>query len=103
MLSKCVENKIEFVKKINDILPTYVPNIERVEYVIFENKENERWYLEFLVITYKGGAETVRSCTGNSCGAIFEEISSYLFSGYYEELIDFQNLMADPDHWTMYR
>ena len=102
-MTKCVENKVEFVKKINDILPTYVPNIEQVEYVVFENKENERWYLEFLVITYKGGAETVRSCTGNSYGAIFEEISKYLFSGYYSELIDFQNLMADTEHWTMIR
>lgn len=103
MLSKGVENKIEFVKKISGILPTYVPNIEQVEYVVFENKENDHWYAEYLVIIYKGGAQTIRNCTGNSCGAIFEELSRYIFSGYYEELKEFQSYISKPEIWNMYK
>ena len=102
-MTKCVEKKVEFIKELNKTIPTYIPNIEQVEYVVFENKYNSMWEREFLVITYKGGAETVRNCTGNSCGAIFEELSKYIFSGYYDELIDFQNMMADTENWTMIR
>ena len=102
-MTKCVEKKVEFVKELSKIMPTYIPNIEQVEYVVFVNKHNSMWEREFLVITYKGGAETVRNCTGNSCGAIFEELSQYIFSGYYDELIDFQDMLADTEDWILYR
>jgi hypothetical protein len=102
-MTKCVEKKVEFIKELNKVIPNYIPNIEQIEYVVFENKNNSMWEREFLVITYKGGAETVRNCTGNSCGAIFEELAQYVFSGYYDELIDFQNMMADTEDWIMYR
>lgn len=102
-MTDCVKRKIEFVKELNKTLPHYLAGIEEVEYVVFEHKDNPNWYREYLVITYTGGAETIRNCTGNSSGAIFEEIAKYVFYGYYDEVIDFQNLMADTENWTMIR
>jgi hypothetical protein len=54
---------------------------------------------EYLVINYKGGARTVRICSGNSYSAIFEEISKYLDRGYYAEEYDLYDIERHPETW----
>ena len=90
-----LEEKIEFVKELDKVLPKYIENIEHLTYDVFENAE-KGWYAEYVVIWYVGGSRTVRNCEGDSCAAIYEEISKYLYKGYYDELEDYHYYETNP-------
>lgn len=77
--------KVNFVNKLREAIVPVVPNVIDIEYKIFQNVEQPNCIKEYLIITYEGGARTVRICSGNSCSAIFEEIGKYLNHGYYDE------------------
>ena len=47
---------------------------------------NHVYYQEFLVVTFDGGAISVRNVNGNSCTANFRELGKLLDGGYYEEV-----------------
>ena len=84
-----MENKIEFVNQCNEVLKLAKPHLT-VEYVHGKDIElitaEERYYLqqtghspyydnaEFLLITCENGHHYVRNVTGNSLGAIAEEL-----------------------------
>lgn len=90
--------KVSFVKKISDALVPVQGNVESVEYRIFYDKRyNSK--REYVIINYKGGARTVRNCTGNSCSAIFNEIAKYLEHGYYDEEWDLVDIESHPEIW----
>jgi len=80
MFENELKNKIEFVNEISTALTIGCRNIDRAEYVIFQSDKNPEWYTEFVVMHYRGGAIQARYCTGNSCGAIFEEIAQMLYT-----------------------
>lgn len=91
-----LQNKVLFVEKLSEIITANIPGISRVEYAVFEYKYPDRpnCVEEFAVVTFVGGAKSVRCCTGNSNLANFEEISKLLDGGYYEEVDWFNKLSA---------
>ena len=103
MMTKGMEKKVNFVKKLSEAIVKVQENVAGIEYRIYQNAEpgNEEWTEEYLVINYKGGARTVRNCCGNSCSAILEEISRYLNNSYYREENDLIKLERDPAHWEL--
>ena len=91
-----VLNKVNFIKELNEVIVKYHGGVNSVEYIVFKHKETEHME-EFLVITYEGGAKSIRNCSGNSFSAVFEELSRYLDTGYYSELEYFRNIENDPN------
>lgn len=92
-----IESKINFVKQIEAALLPVQHNLESISYDVFCNTEHNRCK-EYLVITYRGGARTVRNCTGNSCAAILTEIARYLNDGYYAE-VEFYDTLTPENGW----
>lgn len=90
-----IQKKTEFVRELNDAITKVQPNVTSIRYRILRHTEG--WYEEFLEITYKGGARTLRNCSGNSCSAILEEIARYLNHGMYDEIRYFEAILADPN------
>lgn len=83
-----LSKKVNFVKALSAVIPSYQTNVESLHYDVFEDEETGYDY-EYLVIEYVGGAHSYRICTGNSISAIFEEIAGMLDSGYYAEERDY--------------
>lgn len=91
-----IQKKIEFVRELNDVITKVQPNVTSIRYRVLRHTGG--WYEEFLEITYKGGARTLRTCSGNSCSAILEEIARYLNHGMYDEIRFFETALADPNY-----
>lgn len=88
-------NKIKFVNELSEVISKYHEGVMSVQYRVFEEEyfgDRE----EFLIVNYKGGAKSIRNCTGNSFSAIFDELSKYLDTGYYSELEYFKTIENDP-------
>jgi len=75
-----LKKKIIFARSVGQAVATGIPSITSIDYVIFQSEVNEEWYTEFVVVHYLGGAVQARDCTGNSCGAIFNEIGTMLYT-----------------------
>lgn len=91
-----IPNKVRFVNELNTVIPKYKTGVKSIEYKVFKHTEGG-WYQEFLVVNYDGGARTVRNSNGNSFTAIFEELSQYLDSGYYDEESNLVRYEKDPN------
>jgi hypothetical protein len=90
-----LKEKVEFVRQLSGAVAFGCKNIESIEYVILQSRNNENWITEFVVVHYKGGAIQARYCTGNSCGAIFEEIGKMLYTSqrYTDDTTDYIGLV----------
>lgn len=82
---KMFKDKIKFVDDIANVVVPIQDNVEKIEYKVYRKKSNSTTFAEFVVITYKGGSQTVRNSTSNSYSQILEDISKYLNHGYYDE------------------
>jgi len=96
LMKESLNRKVNFVHGLSKVIAKVQDNVESLDYIVIRNKKYD-CTSEYLVINYKGGARTVRSCTGNSCSAIFIEISKYLNSGYYDEISYLENKLADTE------
>ena len=96
-MTDCIRKKIEFVKELNAAITKVQPNVVAIRYRVLAHKVG-KWYEEFLEIEYKGGAKTLRNCSGNSCSAILTEIARYLDHGMYDEIRFFETALADPNY-----
>ncbi len=96
LMKEYLNKKVNFVHSISKAITKVQDNVESIDYIVLRNKDFD-CVSEYLVINYKGGAKTVRTCTGNSCSAIFIEISKYLNSGYYDETSYLENKLADTE------
>jgi len=96
MNKECYLEKINFVKELSDTIVKVQHNIISIHYDVFVN-EDDRAEEEYLIIEYNGGAKTARNCFGNSCSAIFVEISKYLNSGYYSEVDHYNTLLENKN------
>lgn len=92
--------KKEFVDALNvafQVRPR-THSVEKVELEIYSKQiTNEyvidhTYYQEFLVVTFVGGAKSVRNANANSNTANFREIGKLIDGGYYAE-VDFYNAM----------
>ena len=90
------DEKILFIEKINESLKVLkYCSIENVKLDIFEHKVYGTQ--EYLVITFKGGAISVRNCCGNSSLANLEEFTKMQFGGYYCEVERYKELKEGKD------
>lgn len=91
-----LQSKVQFVNKLSEAITASngIPGISRVEYAVLEYPDRPNCVEEFAVVTFVGGAKSVRCCTGNSNLANFEEISKLLDGGYYREVEWFDKLSA---------
>lgn len=55
---------------------------------------NHTYYQEYLVVTFSGGAKSVRSANANSNTANFREIGKLIDGGYYDEMELYNTLEA---------
>jgi hypothetical protein len=94
-MTQSLLNKVNFIKDLSKVITTYKSGIEKLEYQVFY-QPNYEYYQEYLVVTYDGGAISVRNCNGNSITAIFEEVSKLLDGGYYTEVRDLREIENDP-------
>lgn len=53
---------------------------------------NHTYYQEYLVVTFSGGAKSVRNANANSNTANFREIGKLLDGGYYTEVEAYNRL-----------
>ena len=61
--------------------------VTQVDYEVYQKTENDSDYFEeYLVVTFNGGAKSVRCANGNSYIANYVEIGKLLYGGYYDEL-----------------
>lgn len=92
--------KKEFVECIGvDCCHCQCGSILALTYEVFEYVNTEHELIqEYLVVTYRGGAKTYRSCNMNSLSAILKEISKLANGGYYDELEDYKNI-STSDKW----
>ena len=63
-------------------------SVNKVSYEVW-TRYNERFnmnvYYEFIVVEFKGGAESHRNVSGTSHSGVFQEIGKLINGGYYEE------------------
>ena len=76
--------KVKSVRELGDVISKYQPNVDSLDYEVYYD-DATMYYDEFLIINYKGGAKTIKDCTGNSFSAILSEVANYMETGYYEE------------------
>lgn len=88
------KNKKAFVNNINAAfqLRPRTHSVAKIEYELYskqitnEHVTNHTYYQEYLVVTFNGGAKSVRSANGNSNTANFREIGKLIDGGYYDEM-----------------
>ena len=90
---QCLQNKIDFMEGVNEALKRLDhSHIINVKMDIFNTLEGN--LEEYLVITFKGGAISVRNCYGNSSLANLEEFTKMMFGGYYSEVEEYKRLKS---------
>ena len=108
--TQMLKAKVAFVSNLNTAITgsvrttengsrRVIPQVVKLEYIIHTHI-TEPWVDERLVVTYTGGAVSVRNCTGTSCSGIFGEVAKLLDAGYYDEVERFKQILSSQD-WVM--
>ena len=62
-------------------------SVVKIDYEVYEKDFcGETLFQEFLVVTFRGGAKSVRNANGNSNTANFRELGKLIDGGYYDEV-----------------
>lgn len=96
-------NKKEFVDALNAAFQVRPKShsVVKVELEVYSkviNNEyvtNHTYYQEYLVVTFNGGAISVRNANGNSNTANFRELGKLLNGGYYTEVEAYRALASN--------
>lgn len=92
------KRKKAFVDDIGNVLGMrdHRMGIMCVEYEVYRKTDDNRdYFVEFVVVTFSGGAESVRCVNGNSNYANYLEIGKLLDGGYYTELPRYKALTEE--------
>ena len=92
MYSTLEEKKIVF-DAMGRAISKALPSIRSIELDIFKTEDGKTY--EYIVVTFKGGAISVRNATINSMSANLYEISQLVNGGYYNEVETYQNLKGE--------
>lgn len=96
-ISEEIRRKHQMVKGLSEVMvASKMPSLKGVEYEYYVNPERG-WTHEYVVVYYKGGACAPRNVSGDSLGAIVQEIAKLLYGGYYAEVEERANMMASKD------
>lgn len=100
--SKCMAQKAILVAELDaaiQVLENHggrLGDAESIEYHIFYNLRDPEIYDEFVRVNFPGGAYCVRTVTGDSNSAVFQEVGKLLHGGYYSE-VDWYDKLAASD------
>ena len=89
MYNTLEEKKIIF-DEMGRAISKALPNIRSIELDIFKTEDGETH--EYIVVTFKGGAISVRNANINSMTANLYETAKLVYGGYYNEVETYQNL-----------
>ncbi len=70
-----------------------LPGIRSIELDIF--KTEDKGIYEYIVVTFRGGAISVRNANINSMSANLRELSKLVNGGYYNEVETYKNLKGE--------
>jgi hypothetical protein len=72
-------------------------NVVKVDYEVYMKPIDDEttYYTEFAVVTFVGGGKSVRTISGNSNNANFQEIGKLINGGYYDELEYYERVKAN--------
>ena len=77
---------IDTISKAFKLSETGVAKVDYEVYSKYNPVYDTTYYAEFIVVTFAGGGKSVRTATGNSNTANFNEIAKLIEGGYYDEL-----------------
>ena len=93
------QRKQAFVRALNLAFPVdpLSHSVVKVDYEVYEKttSEGKPFYKEYLVVTFRGGAISVRNANGNSHTANFRELGKMLDGGYYDEIHTYEALETE--------
>ena len=91
--------KVKFVKDIEKAVLINISNVAALNYEIYQhvNEAESKWVEERLVVTFKGGAVSVRNCNSTSCAGILKAIATLVQGGYYSEIPYYEELSKHSD------
>lgn len=96
---KMYKSKKAFIDNLSRALELSSTAVQKVEYVVL-TKYNDLFktdvYSEFIIVTYVGGAQSVRSVSGNSDAANLISLASLVEgSYYYQEVAYYESLLEE--------
>lgn len=91
----CLIYKQLFVDKLSYAISNNCGQVINIRYEAYESEDSDEPQ-EFIVITFKGGAISVRNVHMNSHSAILREIGRLVDGGYYDEVDYYNKLQLDP-------
>lgn len=89
------KSKESFIAYIDRAFKAHPENssIAKVEYEVFEKELNDdKYFQEFIVVTFNGGARSVRNANCNSNMANLVELGKLVKGGYYDEVEYYNSL-----------
>ncbi len=100
------KEKRTFVKNISKAFERGVKGstVDSVDYVVFkkDRPNGDCSYAEYVVVTFRGGAQSAKTVSGNSNTANLRAIASIVDGGYYEEMQTFNALIEESNSGTGY-
>lgn len=94
----CLLNKKLFVDKLSIALSGNCGQVIEVRYEAYESKEDSEPQ-EFIILTFRGGAISVRNVHMNSHSAILRELGRLVNGGYYDEVNYYMDLQNNKE-WS---
>ena len=92
------QHKKLFIDNISKVfeIEALQSNVKKIDYEVISKviDESTTDYREFVIITFVGGTQSIRTITGNSNNANFKEIGNLINGGYYEE-VDYHKSLLD--------
>jgi hypothetical protein len=90
------KDKKQFIDCINKAfeVKSFGSSVESVAYEVYEKEinKNTTYFAEYLVVTFIGGAKSVRIANGNNNMANFRELGKLIDGGYYTEVDEYEAL-----------
>lgn len=88
-----------FVDGLSKALAYDCGQVIDLRYEAYE-KEDETEPLEFVIVTFRGGAISVRNVHMNSHSAILRDVGQLVDGGYYAEVEYYEKLQSDKE-WSL--
>lgn len=85
---KMYQRKKSFIDNISKALMLSDNTVMKAEYEVYSKYNPDydaTYYAEFVVVTFIGGAKSVKTVNGNSDSANFRAIGTLIDGGYYDE------------------
>jgi hypothetical protein len=91
---KMYKSKKAFINKLSEAFEYSSTSVMSVDYEVYQKEidQNNTYFAEYVIVTFVGGAISVRSANGNSDSANFKEIAKLIDGGYYDEVRFYQTL-----------